>query len=377
MTRVVHVLGETTVGGAENQALYLLRALRDRGLELELVFFRKGCQHERFAALGVPMHQIHTRGRMATDWHRRAWAARELITTFRPDILHTWLYETHLIGLLAALGRPQTRVLIAHRSGLGVPRSGRHLWALRLLRHRIDHALANSHAGAEVLTQLGLVGDRVSVIPNGLPIDRVAVTRERTAVRAELSIEPDAPVVCAVTRPNVAKDLPTLFGAFHVLRSVRPEARLVLIGPTAQELRHFGTELPEGAQAIGFRDQPADYMSASDIIAISSRTEGHSNVAAEGLMLGMPVATTNTGEHPALVRQAGGRVVPIGRSDALGAAFLELLEHPPQRLDVRAVAERTLSIDAVADATVALYAWLLSAPLTPESDVSGSCKGSR
>lgn len=361
MTRVVHVLGATTIGGAENQALYLMRALGGRGLGLELVFFRKGSQHERFAALGVPMHQIHPHRRLALDFHRRAKALRQLLAADGADVIvHTWLYETHLVGLLAALGRPNTRVVVAHRSGLAVLRSRRHLWVLRLLRGRIDHAVANSHAGAQVMAQMGLDANRVSVISNGLPRDRVAVERDRAVVRGQLGIAPDAPVVCAVTRPDATKDLPTLFTAFEVARSARPDAELVLVGPTARELSEFGTSLPQGARAIGFQLRPPDYMNATDVIAISSRTEGHSNVGDEALMLGMPVVTTDVGEHPALVRQAGGRVVPVGRPDLLGAALVELLAYPPRREDVRAAAERSLSISGVADATVALYARLLS-----------------
>jgi glycosyltransferase involved in cell wall biosynthesis len=229
-----------------------------------------------------------------------------------------------------------------------------------LLRHRIDHAVANSQAGAQVMMQLGLEPRRVSVIANGLPVDRVAVLCNRATVRRKLDIDLAVPVICAVTRPDKTKDLSTLYAAFDVVRTQRPDAELVLVGATAEELREFGAALPVGARAIGFQKRPVDYMNAADVIAISSRTEGHSNVADEGLMLGMPVVATDTGGHPPLVRMSGGRVVPVGRGDLLGAGLVEMLRAPPSPEDVRAVAERHLSMVGVADAMATLYAGLLS-----------------
>lgn len=361
MTRVVHVLAETTIGGAENQALYLLQALTGRGFDLELAFFRSGPQHDRFATLGLPMHQVEAHRRLPLDWRRRANVLRRVVGPRPPDILHTWLYETHLVGLVAGLAWPQTRIVLSHRSGSGVPGSRRHLLALRPLRCRIDHVVANSQAGAEVMLQFGLDPSRVSVIANGLPSERVVVERGREVMRRELGVRSDAPVVCAITRADATKDLPALFGAFGVVRARLPDAELVLVGPTARELRDFGARLPAGARTVGFQGRPADYMNAADAVVISSRTEGHSNVADEALMLGMPVAVTDTGAHASLVREAGGLVVPVGRRDLLGEALLELLIHPRERGAIRAIAEQRLSITQVADATAALYERLLSA----------------
>jgi glycosyltransferase involved in cell wall biosynthesis len=272
------------------------------------------------------------------------------------------LFEAHEVGLLAALQWPGTRVILAHRSGPGVPGTRRHLLALRPLRRRIDHVVANSSGGAKMMLGIGLEAHRVSIIPNGLPTDRVRLGQSRASVRRDLGIGPDTPLMCAVSRPDPSKDFPTLFAALARVRSVNPNGILILVGPTADHLRKLGSALPPGALAIGFHPRPPEVMNASDVVVIASRTEGHSNVADEALMLGLPVATTDTGGHPALVAQSGGRVVPVGRGDLLGAAILKLLEAPPDRADVRAVAARRLDMTRVADATTALYGRVLAAP---------------
>lgn len=216
-----------------------------------------------------------------------------------------------------------------------------------------------------MMLRFGLDASRVSVISNGLPLERVAVTRDRADVRRELGIHPGIPLFCTVCRADPNKDFPTLFAAFREVRSRRPDAELVLVGPTDRDLRQLGCSLPEGVHAIGFQTRPAEVMNAADVIVVSSRTEGHSNVADEALMLGMPLATTDVGGHPPLVRATGGRVVPVGRGDLLGQALLELFESPPLRAHVRAAAGRRLSISAVADATADLYARLLRTTGSP------------
>jgi glycosyltransferase involved in cell wall biosynthesis len=328
-------------------------------LDLELVFFRRGSEHDRFAALQVPMHHVETRRRMPLDWRQRAFALRALLASDPPRILHTWLFEAHEVGLVAALGWPRTRVVLAHRSGHGVPGTARHLLALRPFRRRIDHVVANSPSGAEMMLRFGVDASRISVIANGLPPERVAVSRDRADVRRELGIPLGVPLLVAVSRPDPNKDFPTLFAGFREVRSRLPSAELLLCGPTERDIDELAGSLPSGARAIGLHQRPADLMNAADVIVVASRTEGHSNVADEALMLGMPVVTTDTGGHPPLVRSAGGRVVPVGRADLLSEALLGLLESPPRREDVRAAAERRLSMSSVADATIDLYERLL------------------
>ena len=139
------------------------------------------------------------------------------------------------------------------------------------------------------------------------------------------------------------------------VRLGRPAAVLPAWAARAGELRDQGVDLPERVRALGWREHPADYLNAADLVAISSWTEGYSNVAAEALWLGRPVVTTDTGAHPALVRDCGGRVVPIRRPDLLGAAIVDLLGDPPAPEEVAATARAALGVDALVDATLAIY----------------------
>lgn len=371
MTRVLFVLGTTAFGGAENQCRYLLGALRQRGLDLELVCFRPGAAHAQFEALDIPVKVVPARTRLTLDWYRRASELRHLVGEHPPDILNCWMYEAQQVGLVASKRWRKTEVVLSHRSGALLPGDRKHIAALRLQRRRIGHVVANSEAGARMIVDLlGLDPRRVSVIPNGIPAQRIRISSDRDAVRRTLRIEPDAPVICSVGRVDHqrAKDYPTLLVAMREIWSALPEAELILVGPTRPELeRELGGKLPARVHALGWQPSPADFMNAADVIAIHSRTEGHSNVADEALMLGLPVATTSTGGHQTLVRRSGGKIIPVGQGALLGGALLELVRRPPQRAAIAKLAQEALSIDHVASAYLEIYDRLLG--LKPSNKV--------
>src|SRR4051794_4224380 len=117
--RIACLLPDTDDAGAENQTRYLLSALRDRqGVEAELVYFAEGRGHDAFVAAGLDMRQVPRRRRLVLDGHRRARALRGRFGAQPPDVLHTWLVEANIVGLLAARAWPRTGVVVTQRGGL-------------------------------------------------------------------------------------------------------------------------------------------------------------------------------------------------------------------------------------------------------------------
>jgi glycosyltransferase involved in cell wall biosynthesis len=358
--RCVHLLPDTDAAGAENQALALLRSLSDGDdLDLELAYFEEGRNHASFEALGLPLRRLGRERRFALDAARRVRALRRAYDGRPPALLHTWLFEAHVVGLWAARAWRSTRTVVAQRSGTMERELPAHMVALRIALRRADLGLANSSEGAELLLDLGVPKPRVSVVPQGIPRERLAVRTPAPEVRARLGVAPGDPLIVVAGRPDRTKDLPGLVEAMGTVWGRRAGAVLALVGSDAAALAALGVSLPERARAVGWVDRPADYIAAADAVVIPSWTEGHSNAAGEALMLGRPVVATDTGAHPAIVAEAGGRVVPVRDPPALAAAILEVLADPPEPERVRAVAERHLGMGPVVAATRAAYESLL------------------
>jgi glycosyltransferase involved in cell wall biosynthesis len=360
MPRVLHLIPSTDDAGAENQARYLIEHLNADGRYApEVAYFRRGRAHARFEALGVPLRRLPARSPLLLDLPRRTVACRRAYGGDRPEIVQSWLFEGNLVAGCAFGGWPETRVVLTQRSGNSLRVSPWRVRATRWLRRRADHVIANSQEGVSFLVEAGFEPGRISITPHGVPEERVRPRRSRDEVRAQLGIAAGQEVVCAVGRADDTKDLPTLFAAMATVWRHRPDVTLLLVGPTEQEAGRIAGPLPERARALGWVEDPATLLAACDLLAISSWTEGHSNVADEALMLGLPVVTTDTGDHVDLVVRAGGRKAPIRSPEPLAAAILELLDDPPPRQRVQSEARRALSLERLVAETVGVYDRLL------------------
>ena len=213
---------------------------------------------------------------------------------------------------------------------------------------------------------MGFPVERVSVIVNGVPRERVKIVEDRASILARGGWQ-DRTLLAWAARADSArtlekKDLQNLLDAVAQARERHPQVLLILIGPTRDEIASAGFELPDWAVPIGWQERPADYMNAADAFVISSRTEGVPNVAAEALMLGLPVVTTDCGGHCATVRRSGGKVVPTEDAAALASAISEALERPPQRSTVREVGFKDFSAARLIEETLAVYRRLMALP---------------
>jgi glycosyltransferase involved in cell wall biosynthesis len=358
--RCVHLVPDTRDAGAENQARYLLEGLREReNVAPELAYFGVERAHQRFTDLGVPMRHVPRHGRFRFDAYGRARRLRRAYAADPPQILHTWLLEGNVIGLAAARAWPETRVVITQAGSWNELDHPGLVRLERLLLSRADYAISNSQGGAAMLADLGMPHARISVIPNGIPASRVESHAERESLRAELGWS-DHEVVAWAGRMGddktaAQKDFGGLLAAARALRTRHPSVLLAVIGATRDEVSARGFELPEWAAALGWRTDPADLFKASDLVAISSRTEGSSNVAGEALLVGTPVASTDCGDHCEVVRMTGGQVVRPGDPEALARAMHLALERRPDRDAIRRTAQKALSVSEMVERTQAVY----------------------
>ena len=201
------------------------------------------------------------------------------------------------------------------------------------------------------------------MIGNGIPPSRVEVHAERESLRAQLGWSRREVVAWAGRLTDAKavadKDFGGLLAAVRALRARRPSVLLAVIGATKDEISARGFAVPEWAEAHGWVKGPADLFMASDLLAISSRTEGNSNVAGEALLVGTPVVTTDCGDHCEVVRMSGGQVVRPGDPAALARAMDTALEREPDRDAIRRKAAGALSVGEMVERTHAVYERLL------------------
>jgi glycosyltransferase involved in cell wall biosynthesis len=148
----------------------------------------------------------------------------------------------------------------------------------------------------------------------------------------------EVPVLLGVGKLEAQKDFPNLIQAFAKVRQLRP-ARLAILGwgPDRSQLEALIQELglQDDVELLGYTQNPYAYMSRSSVFVLSSAWEGLPTVLIEAMALGIPVVSTDCKSGPSEILAEGqyGHLTPVGNSDALAEAILQVLAGQPRAVD--------------------------------------------
>ncbi len=212
-------------------------------------------------------------------------------------VLHVHGYAAADFGRLAARRVGAALVLHEHFADPKMP--AYQAWADRLLASYTDRAIAVSGSTREFLIHERFVpAERVRLIWNGAPLDEFApVSADRAqAVRRELGLPLDAPVVGTIGRLSLQKGHRYLVEAAARVLPKRPEARFLLAGDGDQmdALRAQAHTLGVSDKVVfaGHRTDVPDVLGAIDVFAISSLYEGTPLALFEAMAAGKAIVST-------------------------------------------------------------------------------------
>ncbi len=336
--KILHVITGLSTGGAEMMLFKLLSRLVRENVGNEVISLTGGGPvGERIAGLGVKVHALGM-GRTVPSPLKLISLARTMRQA-RPDIVHAWMHHANLLAGLAARFAGAPPVIWGIRQGHLDPRLTKRSTVLTtrlcaLLSARIPaRILCCSTVARDVHVAQGYAPEKMAVIPNGFDLQRFRPDNDaRVAVRRELGIGDDVPLIGLVARFDPQKDHRSFITAAARLLESGASAQFLFCGEGADADNH---ELGEwiGAAGIGanchllgLRDDMAAITAALDIAVSSSAFgEAFSNAVAEAMACGVPCVVTDVGDSGLIVKDTG-RVVTPKDSDALAGALTELLE---------------------------------------------------
>jgi glycosyltransferase involved in cell wall biosynthesis len=337
--RVLHVITDLDVGGAERSLISIALATKQRNWTPIVASLVPG---GLFAATlrnsNVPVRQLGMKSSRHALFGLLRLAA--VIRRERPAVIQGWMYHADLVATLALVlsGRwRKTKLFWGVRcSDMDFSKYNLQLrLVVRLcaLLSRLPYGvIANSDAGREVHKRLGYKPKHFYVVHNGIETDRLKVPQgTRTQVRRELGLPPNGPVIATVARLDPMKDYECFLAALERL----PGIDALAIGRGTENL----PDRPK-LRRLGQRDDIAELLAASDILVSSSAFgEGFSNAIAEGMAAGLPVVATDIGDARRMVGNAGIIVKPRD-PEALAAALKRLIEAPEARARLGALGRR-------------------------------------
>jgi L-malate glycosyltransferase len=170
------------------------------------------------------------------------------------------------------------------------------------------------------------------VIPSGIDTERFQPLPPGDYKR-RLGLDPDGPVVGAVTRMRVRKGVEEFLRAMGEVRGRHPRVQTVVAGEVdldpALERLVAESGLGESLHLLGRRSDVPEVLSAFDLFVLSSHDEGMSNAILEAMAMQLPVVATDVGGTGEVVRDGeSGVLVPPRDAERLAAAVGDLLGTP-------------------------------------------------
>jgi glycosyltransferase involved in cell wall biosynthesis len=181
------------------------------------------------------------------------------------------------------------------------------------------------------------------------------------ALRRQLAVPEEAPVVGIAGRFDVFKDYPTFFAAAAALRRRLPGAFFLACGEGVTEsnaellalVREPG--LRERCRLLGRFSEMPKFYAALDVATLTSVSEGFPNVVGEAMACGRPCVVTDVGDCADMVGETG-LAVPARRPEALAEGWEKLLSLPaPERARLGAAARARVETEFSLPRMAGLY----------------------
>jgi glycosyltransferase involved in cell wall biosynthesis len=393
--RVLHISTRLNIGGAALEVIVVAERLQDEEFRSALLIGdvspAEGSLEGVAAQRRVPLIRVPGLGRNIAPGRDSLvlWRLYREIRRFRPHIVHTHLAKAGALGRVAAR---LARVPVVVHTYHGHVFHGYFSKRTSDLVIRIERALARWTDRLIVMGEtqereiLGFgVGlkEQMVRLPAALELEPlVAAEKCRGALRRELGVPADRPLVGIVARLVPVKAHELFLEAARQVAGARPDCEFLVVGDgerrgeLEQAARGLGFRVvshgpdgcprPAGASPtpphsptptlphshpptpphphtptpphpapqpavrfLGFRsDLPAVYADL-DVVVLCSRNEGLPATVIEALAAARPVVATDVGEvRDLILPDETGLLAPSGDAGALAAGILKVLEQP-------------------------------------------------
>ena len=292
----------------------------------------------------------------------KAWKLSRIVRTWKPQIVHA--HDPHAVSMAAlalsfAAPDPRPRIIASRRVDFHLQSHAFSQWKYR----QVDHFIAASRAIRDVLVADGITSDRISVVHDGIDVEKIA-NRPEVSVHGEYWLPHGVPVIVNVGALVGHKGQRYLIEAMPMVLREVADAHLVIFGEgeLRPALERQVKQLGLGKRVLlpGFREDVLSVMKSADLVVMSSVTEGLGSAVLDAMAMGLAVVGTTAGGIPeAVVDGETGLLVSPGEARPLADAIVKLLKDAPLRERFGAAARTRVAehfgVDRLVDGTLGVY----------------------
>jgi glycosyltransferase involved in cell wall biosynthesis len=335
--RVVHIINSFEFGGAEAMLCNLvLRTDRNRFDPFAISLIDDLRVAGPILDADIPLAVMGLNPRLPNPL-----AFAKLVAHLRrlqPNVVQTWMDHSNLIGGIAARAVRGAKVVwgIHHSNHVkGLTRRSTLMTVAACARFsRLVPAkiVCCSEHARNLYAAQGFANEKLTVIPNGFATDRFCPDpAARSAIRRELGLAPQTPLIGLVARYDPLKDHATFVKAAGILHREFPEVHFLLCGDRVEANNAALMEQVRESQVqsvchlLGPRRDVPQIHAALDILTSSSISEAFPLTIGEAMSCGVPCVATDVGDSALMVADTG-KIVPPSDPGALAAGWANLLQ---------------------------------------------------
>ena len=321
MKGVLHVRSTIGMYGAEKVVLNLMTAFRDLNFKSFVVTIEgANPQSQDFSnqlyGAKLPYRSIVSKKRF--DLHA-IYLLRSIIRDKKITIIHTHDYKSLLFSCMAKLF---LNIKIVHHihGALGNTKSEKfYAWIEKLCMHRVAKIITVSTKQKNQLSEYSYFKNKVLQIDNGTVIPE---KRKEIASGGVFTI-------AMVARFTPEKNHEMAIAILESLVSHKKNVRLLLLGdgPCFENIKYMVKKknLIEFVEFVGFTSQVQEWLYRTDLLLMTSLTEGMPMCLLESMAIGLPTVSTPVGEIPKLLSESESGTV-ANDIEGLTQAIIEFMD---------------------------------------------------
>ena len=346
--RIAFLIDGLSMGGAERLMVPILKHLSRAHFDPYVCAMQSkdgNLMADEIRALGVPVECLNIK-------HLRELKAIPRLTTYlksiRADLVHTQLEAANILGNISAkLLRLPSVCTIHVMPSLDVKTKTKLHQKVEwfTLRHFCDRVIAVSEEARQYhRTISGAPNGQVKTIYNGIDLttfSNMDSARERSQVRAELGIPPEADVLVTVAVLRPPKGIQFLIRAMPAILASHPNTYYLVVGSGShrdalvEEVSRAGVN--ERVVFAGMRKDVPRLLASSDIFVLPTLTEALPTVLAEAMAARLPLIASRVGGIPEMVTEGqNGFLIEPEDQESLSRACIRLLKNQEERAEMGA-----------------------------------------
>jgi glycosyltransferase involved in cell wall biosynthesis len=324
------------IEGANDQSKNLASLLKKQGSDSESIVSKKRLDF-------VAIKKLHS-----------------IIKHNRINVIHTHDYKSLLFIILATLF--SNKIIIHHIHGtLGNTRAERiYAFIERICMARVDQIITVSQKQKKILMAYRYLKNKVIQVNNGTVLPAHSVLKNNQYLCAPKNLF----TIIMVARLTPEKNHQLAIDVLNELirKKTRNQVKLLLLGdgPNLEAIKNQVKEysLQDSIQLIGFSNDVQSWLEKSDLLLITSTTEGMPMCLLEAMAIGLPTVSSPVGEIPHILTESKSGLL-ANKKILLAESIITLMEdknlYQEFSRNARTYSEKHLSVQGQAQVLAGIY----------------------